>query len=173
MICVSKYVSCQAGKGQDSRECALILDRALRADGSEIRVMLKKWLRERFNLPSVEPKIVEMALSLEPRRVFKGFYEYDVKEDWHFRTLPGEPVLDHNMKTKVSIYNLEAEEKLGSAELWEASFPFENVNEWREVGLLVLAQVGWRPDCVYPGSVNLNRIVPPVVRGEGRFSLAV
>ena len=54
-------------------QCALILDRALRADGSEIRVMLNKWLCEKFNIPSVEPKMVEMALSLEPRRISQDF----------------------------------------------------------------------------------------------------
>lgn len=152
-------------------QCALILDGALRADGSAIRGTLSAWPSTQYRVISLEPTIVRRVLDVEPRRTSGGFYGYDLTEDGHFRTLPGRPVLDLKLSTRGSIYHLEAEERANSVALWEASLPSDGVSDWRELGLLALNQIGWRSNCVRPDSVNLRRILPPVMRQGGTTSL--
>ena len=107
---------------------------------------------------------VQKQILLKPGRVNNGIYETDVNEEWHFRMLPEGPVLDPELATEVSIYHLEAEELSTFESLREVTCPSNQVNDWREIGLLALTQIGWRPECVEPDTINREGAFPPALR---------
>ena len=79
---------------------------------------------------------------------------------WHYSTLADPPSTPGFLEVRSTFYS-DADEIEDKPMLKQLTYQYENVNSWSDIGAQRLHSAGWRPDCVLPQKVNIDRVLPP------------
>ena len=149
------------------RQCALLLERALRAENCSHQTRMRKELCKSYKVGSWDHEIQEMQLprGAGRRTELRGITETDVEERWMASLLWEAPSGLEGYKP-VSTFYAEADLIVANAALLDRTYTFKGTGTWWQVGLQVLTLSGWRPDCAQREWCNVDRAVPPHVRAS-------
>ena len=146
-------------------QCALVLDRALRAHNGSVEVLIREFADKRYGMTGWQ---IERAAAMTeeyscPRRGMRGINEYDVREEWEVHLLPREPLASDEEAT-TSVHCRASDIEGESEEIQRQTSQFRPRETWVQVGARVLEAAGWRPDCSRADRGPLERAPPPPLR---------
>ena len=144
------------------RQCALMLDRVLRAANCSIQTRMGMEMEREYCAKGWETEICGLTMPVEAGRLtrIRGIQESDVEERRMVSLLRETPGILGGFRP-VSTFYTEADLIVNNASLLDRTYCFQDTGIWWRVGLQILHLSGWRPDCASMEYCNVDRAVPP------------
>ena len=148
-------------RNQYIQQCAMMLDRPLRAHGSSIQSRVRGHLVERFGVRGwqVTAQRLDIEGAIPQRGGNRDFDECPIEEAWSLETLEDEPRGPVDLLAP-GVFSTVADEIRGRPDNKTRVFSFEKITGWMDLGAATLIAAGWRPDCVRTAAQYVERMLP-------------
>ena len=145
------------------QHCAQFLHTVLLCQGGDVRRRIIRELCAQLRTPTLELQVVILPVDLEASFVADSSgVPTSVLENTRWMTNEYLRVPRwETINTIYSSYVTNSAEMRRTTRGRKETYMFEETHSWIDVGLQVLSQIGWRPECSQPQVTNVPKALPP------------